>query len=178
MDLAQIAGPRRGMLLKINLVDLVDEGVWLTRNKKKKSAPVQRQLVRYVDANGQETGLREVIARALELRAKVRGGQKVVADLASAPLFLNRKGKRMTETGFNSMAQRAHRAAGFSAGEYVFHDNRRKAGRDAPSQQYAQDLLLHLDPRTTRAVYRAKPIEVVHCRGSARRRSERAAAGA
>jgi integrase len=160
MDLAQIAGPRRGMLLALNLGDVVDDGVWLTRNKKKRNAPVQRQLVRYVDDVGKETGLREVVDRALDLRRKVRGAQKAVADLASAPLFLNRKGMRISETGFNSMMQRLHRRAGFNAGEYVFHDNRRKAASDAPSQEKAQDLMLHLDGRTTRGVYRAKPIEV------------------
>lgn len=160
MDLAQVAGARRGMLIKVNLVDIVPEGLWLTRNKKKKHAPAQRQLVRFVDDQGKDTGLREILDRALELRRKARGGGKI-ADLATAPLFLNRHGKRVTETGFNSMAQRAHRRAGFGAHEYHFHDNRRKAASDAPSLEKAQDLLLHLDPRTTRAVYRAKPVEVV-----------------
>jgi integrase len=161
MDLAQIAGPRRGMLLKLNLADIASDGLWFTRNKKKRNAPVQRQLVRFVDDRGEDTGLREVVDRARELRAKVRGGQKVVADLATAPLFLNRRGKRVSETGFNSMWQRAARAAGFGAHEYHFHDNRRKSASDAPTEQHAQDLLLHNDPRTTRTVYRAKPIEVL-----------------
>ncbi len=58
------------------------------------------------------------------------------------------------------MWQRAARAAGFGKHEYHFHDNRRKSASDAPSEQHAQDLLLHLDPRTTRGVYRAKPVEV------------------
>ena len=164
MDLSQISSARRGMLIKLNLGDVVAEGVWFTRNKKKKHAPAQRQLVRFLDDQGNDTGLREVIDRGLELRAKVRGAGRNVADLAGAPFFLNRHGRRITETGFNSMSQRAHRDAGFAAGEYVFHDNRRKAGSDAPSQEKAQDMLMHLDQRTTRGVYRAKPIEVVPLR--------------
>ena len=43
--------------------------------------------------------LRAVIDKAFELRAKVRGGQKKVDDLDTAPLFLNHLGKAFTENG-------------------------------------------------------------------------------
>jgi hypothetical protein len=45
--------------------------------------------------------LRTVITRALELRGKVRGGQRKVDDLDTAPPFLNRQGKAFSETAFN-----------------------------------------------------------------------------
>lgn len=154
MGLAQMHGPRRGMLLRLDLADITNEGLRFTMNKKKRGAPVRRQLVRWTDE------LRAVIARALELRKEVRGGQKEIADLATAPLFLNRLGKRVSVSGFNSMWQRAARAAGFKAHEFHFHDLRAKSASDAPSEAIAQDMLGHTDPRTTRTVYRRKPIEI------------------
>lgn len=162
MDLAQMHGPRRGMLLRLNLVDVdaAAGGLWVTLNKKRRSAAARRQLIKFTDTQGNDTGLREVLDRALELRAQVRGGQKV-ADLETAPLFLNRRGRRVTETGFNSMWQRATRAAGFKAHEYHFHDNKVKSLSDSPSVADAQDRGGHLDPRTTREVYRARPVEVI-----------------
>ena len=162
MDMAQMNGPRRGMLLRLNLAD-IDEprGVWLTLNKKRRNAPVRRQLMRFLDELGNDTGLREVRDRALELRRDVRGGGRQVLDLEAAPLFLNRKGKRVTITGFNSMWQRAARAAGFGAHEFHFHDIKVKSLSDSPSVADAQDRGGHLDGRTTREVYRAKPIEVI-----------------
>lgn len=163
MDLAQMHAPRRGMILRLNLGDddPVAGGLWVTLNKKRRDAPARRQLIKFIDAQGNDTGLREVLDRALELRAKVRGGQREVLDLATAPLFLNRKGKRVTETGFNSMWQRAARVAGFKAHEYHFHDNKVKSLSDSPSVADAQDRGGHLDARTTREVYRAKPVEVI-----------------
>jgi integrase len=163
MDLAQMHGPRRGMLLRLNLAD-IDEtagGLWVTLNKKRRNAPARRQLIKFLDAKGNDTGLREVLDRALELRRKVRGAQRQVLDLEAAPLFLNRRGKRVTETGFNSMWRRATRAAGFGAHEYHFHDNKVKSLSDSPNVADAQDRGGHLDGRTTREVYRAKPVEVI-----------------
>jgi hypothetical protein len=49
------------------------------------------------------------------VRAKVRSGQREIADHTPAPLFLNRLGKAFSETGFNSMRQRARIAAGFDS---------------------------------------------------------------
>jgi integrase len=155
MDLAQMVGARRGMLLKLTLADLTDEGLVLTLNKRKRTEAVRRQLIRWNE------DLRAVVNRALELRAKVRGGQRAVKDLDTATLFLNRYGKAFTETGFNSAWQRATRAAGFAKHELHFHDLKAKAVSDSPNLDDAMDRGGHLDPRTTRRVYRRKPIEVV-----------------
>jgi hypothetical protein len=159
MDIAQTSGPRRGMLLKLNLGDIEGRGVLITLNKKRRGDAVRRQLLRFVDDQGADTGLRAIVDRALELRKKARGGGKV-ADLASAPLFLNLRGHRWTETGFNSAWQRAARAAGFGKHEFHFHDIRVKSLSDSPTVEDAQDRGGHLDGRTTRGTYRAKPVEV------------------
>lgn len=163
MDLAQMHGARRGMLIRLSLADLTDEGVWVTLNKRKKTETVRRQLWRYVDAQGNEAGLREVVARILELRWKIRGGKKQqnVEDLAKAPLFLNRFGKRMTETGFNSDWQRARVAAGFKRHEFHFHDIKAKAVSDSPDEIDAMNRGGHIELRTTRKVYRRKPTEII-----------------
>lgn len=156
MDLAQMVGARRGMILKLALVDITDDGLRVTLNKRKRTQAVRRQLIRWSD------DLRAVIARALELRSKVRGGQREIADHTAAPLFLNRLGKAFSETGFNSMWQRARVAAGFDkAHEIHFHDLKAKAVSDSPDEIDAMNRGGHMDLRTTRRVYRRKPIEIV-----------------
>lgn len=98
MDLAQMHAARRGMLLRMTLGTVTDEGVLLPLNKEKKSDVQRCQRILWTDE------LREVINRALALRSKVRGGKrKDVADLPSAPLFLKRKGQAITVSGFDSM---------------------------------------------------------------------------
>ncbi|HXF67677.1 MAG TPA: tyrosine-type recombinase/integrase [Burkholderiales bacterium] len=155
MDLAQMVGARRGMILKLTLADVTPEGLRVTLNKRKRTEAVRRQIVRWTD------DLRAVIDRALELRAKVRGGQREIKDLDTAPLFLNRLGKAFSETGFNSMWQRARAAAGFEAHEIHFHDLKAKSVSDSPNEIDAMNRGGHLDLRTTRRIYRRKPIEVV-----------------
>ncbi len=163
MDLAQMHGARRGMLIRLSLSDLTDDGVWVTLNKRKKTEAVRRQVWRYLDDQGNDTGLREVVTRILELRAKIRGGKKQqnVEDLAKAPLFLNRFGKRMTESGFNSLWQRARVAAGFKRHEFHFHDIKAKSVSDSPDEIDAMNRGGHIELRTTRKVYRRKPTEII-----------------
>lgn len=155
MDLAQMVGARRGMILKLTLADMTEKGLMVTLNKRKRTEAVRRQLIRWND------DLRAVIARTLELRSKVRGGQKKVDDLDTAPLFLNRLGKAFSETGFNSAWQRAARAAGFRKDELHFHDLKAKAVSDSPNLDDAMDRGGHTDPRTTRRIYRRKPTEII-----------------
>lgn len=155
MDLAQMHGARRGMLMKATLASQTTEGLLLPLNKKKKTEIQRYQIIEWDD------NLRAVIARALELRAKVRGGQKDVLDAATAPLFLTRRGKAYTPNSFNAMWQRARKAAGFKKHEFHFHDIRAKSGSDSPSEADAQNRLGHTDARTTRAVYRRKPSRVI-----------------
>lgn len=155
MDLAQMHAARRGMLLKATLACITDEGLMLPLNKKKKTDPQRYQLIVWTD------DLRAVVNRWLALRAKVRGGDRKVDDLDTAPLFLNRKGKAVSETGFNSMWQRAARAADFGKHEFHFHDIKAKSVSDSPNVLDAMERGGHIDIATTRRVYRRKPTKVV-----------------
>lgn len=155
MDLAQMHGARRGMLIKATLACLTDDGVLLPLNKKKRTDPQRYQLIKWSD------DLRAVVNRWLEQRAKLRGGQKNVTDADTAPLFLNRKGKALTKTGFNSLWYRARSAAGFGKHEFHFHDIKAKSVSDSPNIIDAMERGGHTDIRTTRGVYRRKPTEVI-----------------
>lgn len=143
------------MLLKATLACITGDGLLLPINKRKKTEAQRYQLIRWTDE------LREVINRWLVLRKKVRGGQKEVEDLASAPLFLNRHGKAVSETGLNSMWQRTARAAGFGKHEFHFHDIKAKSVSDSPEEIDARNRGGHTDLRTTHRVYGRKPIEVI-----------------
>jgi integrase len=156
MDLAQMHGARRGMLLKLSLEDIADPtGIWVTLNKKKKTDTPKRQLILWNDE------LRAVINRALELRAKVRGGQKNVEDATRAPLFLNRFGRAISKTGFNSMWQRARIAGGFGQHEFHFHDIKAKSVSDSPSLIDGMERGGHTDLRMAKRVYRRKPVQII-----------------
>lgn len=155
MDLAQMHGARRGMLIKMSLACIKDDGLLLPLNKKKPSDPQRYQKIIWTP------GLRHVIDRALDLRQKVRGGKKEVADLDTAPLFLNRFGKAITETGFNSDWQRTRKRAGYGKHQFHFHDIKAKSVSDSPNEIDAMNRGGHMDMRTTRTVYRRKPIEVI-----------------
>jgi hypothetical protein len=155
MDLAQMHAARRGLLLKMTLGMIQDEGVLLPLNKKRKADPQRYQRIMWTDE------LRDVINRALELRARVRRGQKAAADLDTAPLFLNRKGKAITITGFNWMWYRARNGAGFAKGEFHFHDIKAKSMSDSPDAVNAMEHGGHVDLRMAKKVYRRKPMEVI-----------------
>ena len=155
MDLAQMHAARRGMLIKATLACITGEGLLLPLNKKKKADTQRYQLIRWTD------DLRAVIARAMELRAKVRGGQKEIADHSSAPLFLNRLGKAISETGFNSMWQRARIEGGFGTHEFHFHDIKAKSMSDSPDALNAMERGGHTDLRMAKKVYLRKPTEVI-----------------
>lgn len=156
MDLAQMHAARRGMLLKLSLEDVDDPvGIWITLNKKKKTDAARRQRIKWSD------DLREVIARALKLRALVRGSQHNVEDAARAPLFLNRFGKSITPTAFNSMWQRARKRAGFGQHEFHFHDIKAKSVSDSPNLIDGMERGGHTDLRMAKRVYRRKPVEVI-----------------
>ena len=155
MDLAQMHAARRGMLLRMTLGTITDAGVLLPLNKKKKADVQRYQRILWTDE------LREVINRALELRHKARGGQNQIADLGSAPLFLNRKGKTITVSGFNSMWYRARSKAGFAEGEFHFHDIKAKSMSDSPDAVNAMERGGHVDLRMAKRVYRRKPTDVI-----------------
>lgn len=168
MDLAQMNGARRGMILRLTLRDIDDaRGVWFTPNKGRRTKkPRKPKLASWTP------DLRAVIDRALEIRSKVRGGKKQVDvhDLATAPLFLNRFGAQITPTGFNSEWYRCSRAAGFGKHEFHFHDIKAKSLSDSPDIEDAMERGDHIDIRTTKRVYRRKTIEVIPLASVSRKR--------
>ena len=75
-------------------------------------------------------------------------------------LFLNRKKKQVTVTGFNSMWQRAMRKFVEAGGErFNEHDIRKLVANEAESLLHAQRLLGHTSPKVTAQVYRIKPTD-------------------
>lgn len=155
MDLAQMHGARRGMLMKATLACITTDGLLLPLNKRKKTEVQRYQLIEWNE------DLRAVIDKALALRSKVRGGQRAIADSATAPLFLTRRGIAYGETAFNVMWRRARQKAGIGAHVFHFHDIRAKSASDSPSVADAQQRLGHMDQRTTRTSYIRKPTRVV-----------------
>jgi len=156
MDLAQMNGARRGMLLRIMLsdADLTKPHLRLTLNKRRAGAPMKYRLVPWTD------DLREVITRALRVRAKVRGGQRDVKDLETAPLFLARTGKPYGISAFNSDWRRTRERAGVPAHAFHFHDIKAKAISDSPDLADAQARGDHADSAITKTVYRRRPAVV------------------
>jgi hypothetical protein len=81
MDLAQMVGARRGMILKLTLADMTDKGLMITLNKRKRTEAVRRQLIRWND------DLRAVIDKALALRAKVPAADKRKWTTSTPPRY-------------------------------------------------------------------------------------------
>lgn len=155
MDLAQMHGARRGMLMKATLACITDDGLLLPLNKRKRTEIQRYQLIEWND------DLRAVIDRVLELRKHVRGGQKDIVDAATAPLFLTKRGKAFGETAFNTMWRRARKRAGVASHAFHFHDIKAKAVSDSPDVIDGMNRGGHLDIKTTRRVYQRKPIRVI-----------------
>jgi integrase len=155
MDLAQMHGARRGMLIKATLACITNDGLLLPLNKRKKTEVQRYQLIVWTD------DLRAVIDRCLELRRKVRGGQREVVDAATAPLFLTRRGKAYSETSFNVMWRRAREKAGLPARIFTFHDIKAKSLSDSPDVIDAMNRGGHMDMKTTKRIYLRKPTRVV-----------------
>jgi integrase len=155
MDLAQMHGARRGMLIKATLACITDDGLLLPLNKKKKTHPQRYQLIRWNDE------LRAVIDRWLVIRARIRGAQSTVMDSPDAPLFLTRKGKRYTPNSFGPMWTRARHRAGVEAHAFHFHDIKAKAVSDSPDDIDAMNRGGHMDLRTTKRVYRRLPTQII-----------------
>ena len=95
------------------------------------------------------------------MRKKMRGGQKDLADLSTAPLFITRNGKAYNETAFNSLWQRARKRAGFAAHAFHFHYIKAKSMSDSPDVVNAMERGGHTDLRMARKVYLRKPTEVI-----------------
>ena len=155
MDLAQMNGFRRGMILRPKFGNIDEQrGIRFALHRRKRGTWPKYRWAPWTDE------LREVIARSLALRRKARGGQNKIEDTDTAPLFPNRRGKAITSTGFNTMRQRVCRAAGFGKHTFHFHDIKAKSLSDSPDLNNAMERGDHTDPQITKRVYRRKPAVV------------------
>lgn len=134
VEFAYITALSLGDILRLKLTDAKPNGIAYSRHK----------------TDGSPT----VIVWSDTLRALWReaAGDRIGAQ----PLFKSSRSKtgHYTVSGFESIWQKAKKETGVP--DVRFHDLRRKAGSDV-SEEHAQELLDHADPKTTRRHYRAKP---------------------
>lgn len=159
MALAQMAGPRKGMILAIKDADIDRQNgqLWLTPNKQRGKRPAPRYPITITDD----------VSRVLDAAIKIREGARGKAKRAGKAglggqtqdndfIFLTRAGHPYNKSAFARIWKSARSAAGFEAGEITFHDLRAKAGSDSASDDDAQARLKHKDRGTTVKVYRRK----------------------
>ncbi len=132
--LKRITGMRQGQLLDINLTYQWDGEVLTIPGSK-----------RGKDVEYEGEALKTVITSILGRR------------LPRGHLFLNRRRKPVTATGFRSMWRRAMDKFEEAGGErFNEHDIRAMVASEAKTLEHAQALLGHQDSRVTRRVYRRK----------------------
>jgi integrase len=162
MDLAQMCGPRRGSIAGITLADIRDDGLRVVHNKGRRGQPPSETIYEWAPE------LRAVIDRALEIRAKRRGGGTV----QSIYLFLTTWGGKFSKSGLDSQWERAIVKAGIERDAFHFHDIRAKNASTGESDLDAMKRLGHTDMRTTRKVYRRKPDKVTPLNRTSGRKGE------
>lgn len=147
-----LTGMRRGDLLRLRLVDLRDDGIYVAPRK--------------VEGT---TGKRQIYEWSDELQEAVTAAKKARPVDISPWLFCNRKGEcyfddeKETASGWDSMWQRfMERVLKETKVKESFteHDMRAKCASDAETLEHAQRLLAHADSKITDRVYRRKPERV------------------
>lgn len=137
LDCAYITGLRQADILKMQLSDLLEDGIFALLSKTK-----QKMLIEW------STELKKVITEA-SVRAK---------KLNSPYLFPNHAGQKYTSSGFQSIWQKILKKAldnDIIQERFHFHDIRRKTATDLEKQngrESARQLLGHTDQKTT-AIY-------------------------
>lgn len=134
MDLTYITGGRKAQILALPRANVTTEGLWLDPAKNG-----TRNLYEWTPE------LREAVDRALAL-----------PGLPSATyLITNRRGQAYSPNGFESLFQRAKKAAGIT--DVRYHDLRAKAATDYAERGHdAVALLAHRDPKTSEIYLRDK----------------------
>lgn len=137
MDFKLLTGLRKGDILRLRLNQLKDDGIHVHISKTDKNVVFEWT-----------PALREAVAN---IRAIAR-------PVTSMYLFCTRKGAPYSVSGFSSIWQRKIVAAlekGVIQSRFSDHDIRAKAASDA-DPKHAQELLAHLDSKTTERHYRRK----------------------
>lgn len=184
LALGRYYGRRRGEALRIELSGIREDGVHTVRGKRKRELIIvwddivlERSDGTKVKAPGR---LRKMVARAMRWRESVIRPQKVWRNgkrraaprVVATTLLINRRGRKLSPTGFMSTFRRAMQRVGLVTvlGEEMvngkmrtrtrraFNPNDTRAKRATTlSRQDAVDVLAHDDARTTETVYRRGP---------------------
>lgn len=136
-------GRRKKEILGATLSSAQDDGLHLRRAKG------DRELVLVWDRR-----LRRMWHRLMRWRAAKKRDGKLQTTMA----ILNRRGRRVTVTGFNSAWRRAMERAGLS-GAFTFHDLRASRASTLTAEE-ATEVLAHDDAATTRRIYRRGPLRI------------------
>lgn len=131
-------GRRKIEALGLQLSSAQKDGLHLRRGKRAK------EIVILWDSR-----LERMWRRLMKWRDEVKRGGKV-EELSAA--ILNRRGRRYTESGFNSARKRAMERAGIE-GAFTFHDLR-STRASTLDREKAVEVLAHDDARTTNRIYR------------------------
>ena len=159
MDLAQMNGSRRGMILGMTLADIGEKGLWTTLNKRAPGAKPNASSHPGLTSTARTLVYAKSWTRSSNCAQRSRRPEEG-RGLEYGAALLSRKGKAFGISAFNTAFQRARRKAGFKRHEFHFHDIKAKALSDSPDLADAQARGDHTDSRITKTVYRRKP-EVV-----------------
>ena len=154
-------GKDQSMLLDIKLADIKEDGLHFPKRKKiQASANAKASVMPFYDAEGNSTGLKELIDNIMAWRAKH-------LKIGSLHLFATRQGKPYYDgennSAFKSMWQRAMKKALEDTEleeKFTEHDLCSKTASDVETVEEAARLRGHTNTKTTQQTYRVKP-EVV-----------------
>ncbi len=169
-------GRRRGEILRIEMSGLQQDGIHTIRGKR------ARELIILWDDR-----LRRMVARALRWRESVirpqkvwKNGKKPAAPrVIATTLLINRRGRKLTGSGFTTAFRRAMERVGLvvELGEdakgrrrtqRAFNPNDTRAKRASTlARGHATEVLAHDDERTTETIYRRGP-KIIDLRGKAK----------
>lgn len=188
LALGRYYGRRRGEALRIELSGLQDDGVHTIRGKRKRElilswddAELELDDGRTIVRPGR---LRKMVARALRWRDQVirpqkvwKNGRKPAAPrVVATTLLINRRGGKITPSGFMSAFRRGMERVGLveilgteevngkvrtrTRRAFNPNDTRAKRASTLKKLQDAQEVLAHDEQRTTAAIYRRGPIVI------------------
>ena len=153
IDIAYCTGMRKSDILQIKTADVTQEGLYNRQNKTEK-----RQLFKYTPK------LKTAVDTAKAIKKTRRTSDN--AHPLTPYLFINSKGRVITNTGFNSTWRRLKAAQGFVDDKNLtFHDIRAKALTDAKKKhgiEYAQELGGHENASQTEHYIKSKSTDEIN----------------
>ena len=141
IDFAYLTAMRKGDILRLNLSDIREDGLYVQQGK---------------------TGKRQIFELTSDLQALLNRIRRLHRRVGSFSLFATRNGQPYTESGFDSIWRRLVKRSGVK--DVHFHDIRAKSITDAKrlgGLDYAQSLAGHESRDTTEGYVKAKETERV-----------------